>query len=97
MLRVIRLGSAPEAGSSDLRAIVATVAVSTFTSCSSVGSPATMTVTATFRAHMMGTTLGGALRSVRQVQWAAVSRCYARAGVNAHLGALKNYETPRIN
>ena len=62
--------------------------MSRFTSFSSVGSPATMTNAAALRALMTGTMLGEALGSVRQGQWEAVSRCYARAGVDAHLGAL---------
>ena len=59
-----------------------------FTGCSSVESPVTMTIAAALRAHIMGTSLAGALGSVRQVQWAAVSRCYTSSGVDTHLGAL---------
>jgi hypothetical protein len=47
-----------------------------------------MAVAPALRAHMMGTALGGALGSVQYMLWAAVSKCYARSAVGAHLGAL---------
>jgi hypothetical protein len=48
-----------------------------------------MAIVAVLRAHMVGTALRDALGSVRQLQWAAVSRYYTRSVIDAHLGALK--------
>ena len=47
-----------------------------------------MVIAPALTAHMVGTVLGDAFGSVRQVQWAAVRKCYTASGVCAHLAAL---------
>jgi hypothetical protein len=64
------------------------VAVSSSIGRSSARSPATRAKAPALRAHMVRVGLGNALGSARQVQWAAVSKCYSGSGVCAHLTAL---------
>ena len=56
--------------------------------CSSTRSTTTMADRHMMRAHMVGTALGDALGSVRQVHWAAESKCYARSGIGAYTWSL---------
>jgi hypothetical protein len=88
VLRLIWHVSAPESSRSVARAIVATVMTRRFISCSSIRSPAFMEEAPVEGAYMVGTRLGEPLVTVRQVQWAAVRKCYAASGICAHLGAL---------
>ena len=57
-------------------------------SCRTDMSPAAIPIEAAMSAHMVGAGLGDALVSIRQVQWAAVCRCYSRLDAGAHLAAL---------
>jgi hypothetical protein len=65
-----------------------TAVMSSFMSCRLHESPATRAKAPALRAHMVGTGLGCALGSARQVLWAGASKCYSVSGVNAHLTAL---------
>jgi hypothetical protein len=83
--RVIGLASAPATRRSDVSTSWRPSSMRWSISC--MRSTATVLIAPVLTAYMVGTMLGDAFGSVRQVQWAAASFCYTFVGVDAHLGA----------